>query len=229
MLVLLFVMRHSQELASGGFHYPVVQPVALLLYSHSFLIIHVFSLSETKTRAVALLEPSRVKGLIVLDIAPVRYTSKDPHWAAVEDIIHTLLTVNMSSNRNEVEQQLRSSIPDPNLRAFCLTNVDWSTGQWKIPLQHIANQLEQLASFDLSSSSSSSSSSTTEAPPKLQFTGDAFFIHGGQSKFVRSSHLSTIQEYFPNHMLTTIKGAGHWVHAEAPEDTTALIQQFLNR
>ncbi len=173
---------------------------------------------------MALLEPSRVKGLVVLDIAPVRYTSKDPHWAAVEDIIHTLLNVKMSSNRNEVEQQLRSSIPDPNLRAFCLTNVDWSTGHWKIPLHHIANQLEQLASFDLTTTTTS----TTEAP-KLQFTGDAFFINGGQSKFVRSSHLSAIQDYFPNHMLTTIKGAGHWVHAEAPEDTTALIQQFLNR
>jgi esterase len=175
---------------------------------------------------VALLEPSRVKGLIVLDIAPVQYSSKEPHWLAVEEIIHTLLNVNMSSNRNDVEQQLRSTIPDPNLRAFCLTNVDWSTGQWKIPLDHIYHQLEKLASFDLTGASS-----TTEEtqPQKLLYTGDAFFINGGQSKFVRSSHLSSIQQYFPNHMLTTIKGAGHWVHAEAPEDTTALIQQFLNR
>ena len=182
-------------------------------------------------RAVALLEPTRVKGLIVLDIAPVRYTSKEPHWLAVEEIVRTLLNVNLSSkNRNDVEQQLRATIPDPNLRAFCLTNVDWSTGQWKIPLDHIYHQLDTLASFDLASSSSSSSSDTSAIDnTKLQFTGDAFFINGGQSKFVRSSHLSSIQEYFPNHMLTTIKGAGHWVHAEAPEDTTALIQQFLNR
>jgi esterase len=179
-------------------------------------------------RAVALLEPSRVKGLIVLDIAPVRYTSKEPHWLAVEDIMRTLLNVKMSSNRNDVEQQLRTSIPDPNLRAFCLTNVDWSTGQWKIPLHHIHHQLETLASFDLTTTTTTTTTSAMENK-QLQYTGDAFFIHGGQSKFVRSSHLSTIQEYFPNHMLTTIKGAGHWVHAEAPEDTTALIQQFLNR
>ena len=198
-----------------------------------------------KKRAVALLEPSRVKGLIVLDIAPVRYTSQEPHWSAVEDIIRTLLNVQMSTNRNDVEQQLRVAIPDPNLRAFCLTNVDWSTGQWKIPLSHIYHQLDQLASFDLTSSTGTFTTNEETHPQhsaqlqlpdshhdnnqKLQFTGDAFFIHGGQSKFVRSSHLSAIQDYFPNHMLTTIKGAGHWVHAEAPEDTTALIQQFLNR
>lgn len=175
---------------------------------------------------MALLEPSRVKGLIVLDIAPVRYTSKEPHWLAVEEIIRTLWNVKMSSNRNDVEQQLRTSIPDPNLRAFCLTNVDWSTGQWKIPLHHIHHQLETLASFDLTTTTTTTSAMENK---QLQYTGDAFFINGGQSKFVRSSHLSTIQEYFPNHMLTTIKGAGHWVHAEAPEDTTALIQQFLNR
>ena len=190
-----------------------------------------FDVSSPKMskRAVALLEPSRVKGLIVLDIAPVQYTSKEPHWLAVEDIIQTLLNVNMSSNRNDVEQQLRSSIPDPNLRAFCLTNVDFSTGQWKIPLDHISNQLEKLASFDLTAATSTTSEEGTQQQQKFLYTGDAFFINGGQSKFVRSSHLSSIQEYFPNHMLTTIKGAGHWVHAEAPEDTTALIQQFLNR
>jgi esterase len=175
-------------------------------------------------RAVALLEPSRVKGLIVLDIAPVHYTSKEPHWLAVEEIVHTLLSVQMSPQRNEVEQQLRQSIPDPNLRAFCLTNVDWTTGQWKIPLQQISDQLHNIASFDLTSPTESQQDSK-----RLIYNGDAFFINGGQSKFVRSSHLSSIQEYFPNHMLTTIKGAGHWVHAEAPEDTTALIQQFLNR
>jgi esterase len=178
---------------------------------------------------VALLEPSRVKGLIVLDIAPVQYTSKEPHWLAVEEIIRTLLNVQLSSNRNDVEQQLRSSIPDPNLRAFCLTNVDWNTGHWKIPLDHIGNQLDKLASFDLASTTSTTSTTHTTDQPQLRYMGDAFFINGGQSKFVRSSHLSSIQDYFPNHMLTTIKGAGHWVHAEAPEDTTALIQQFLNR
>jgi pimeloyl-ACP methyl ester carboxylesterase len=59
--------------------------------------------------------------------------------------------------------------------------------------------------------------------------GDAFFIHGGQSRFVRSSHIPTIASYFPNHLLTTVRGAGHWIHAEAPDDTTALLKKFLDR
>jgi esterase len=171
-------------------------------------------------RAVALLEPALVKGLVVLDIAPVQYSCNEPHWFAVTDIISALMNVSLSNNRRDVDQQLRTQIPDANLRAFCLTNVDWNTGQWKIPLHHIWNQLDHLAGFDVATEASSS---------PLVYQGDAFFIHGGQSKFVRSSHLPRIQEFFPNHMLTTIRGAGHWVHAEAPEDTTALIQRFLNR
>jgi len=41
--------------------------------------------------------------------------------------------------------------------------------------------------------------------------------------------MPVIAEYFPNYMLTTIRGAGHWVHAEAPDDTLALLKRYLDR
>lgn len=63
----------------------------------------------------------------------------------------------------------------------------------------------------------------------VQYHGDVFFIHGGASRFVKMSHLPTIASYFPNHMLTTIRGSGHWVHAEAPDDTIALLKRYLDR
>lgn len=173
-------------------------------------------------RAVALLQPDRVKGLVVIDIAPVQYSTEEPHWRAVEDIVDALLSVNLlepNASKRDVDVKLRSFIPDPALRAFCLTN--FHAGAWKVPLPIIRSQLESLAGFDVNPRSSQGDLPT--------FGGDAFFIHGGQSRFVRHQHLETIGQYFPNHMLTTIKGAGHWVHAEAPEDTTALLQRFLDR
>jgi esterase len=159
---------------------------------------------------------------VVIDIAPVQYTTDEPHWKAVQDIMDTLVAVQLQPgiSKRDVDQQLRVSIPDPALRAFCLTNLNYSAGQWKIPLHSIHAQLDCLAGFDVSSSSSQQ---------QQPFTGDAFFIHGGQSKFLRHQHLDAIGQLFPNHMLTTIRGAGHWVHAEAPEDTTALLQRFLDR
>ena len=177
-------------------------------------------------QALALLAPERVSGLVVLDIAPVTYTTEEPHWKAVHEIVQALCAVPLHSNndnnklsKRQVDAQLRQTIPDPALRAFCLTNLDEQTGQWKIHLEGIAQQLEALARFDV------------EPAAALQqpYHGDAFFIHGGQSRFVRHAHLETIGTHFPNHLLTTVRGAGHWVHAEAPEDTTALLKRFLDR
>ena len=47
--------------------------------------------------------------------------------------------------------------------------------------------------------------------------------------FIRSTHMKTISDYFPNNMLTTVRGAGHWIHAEAPDDTVALLKKYLER
>lgn len=177
------------------------------------------SMGGKVAQACALLQPERVDGLVVLDIAPVSYSSEDAHWKAVHDIIHTMCQVPVGSGvtKTQVDQYLRSAIPDPALRAFVLTNMQVRNGacQWKIPIETIADQLDRLAAFDI--------------PTHHQYQGDVFFIHGGQSRFVKSSYLGRIAEYFPNHLLTTIRGAGHWLHAEAPDDTTALLKRYLER
>jgi pimeloyl-ACP methyl ester carboxylesterase len=79
----------------------------------------------------------------------------------------------------------------------------------------IVKELNAIAGFDV--------------PPKTSYDGDVFIIHGGQSRFVRHAYMDQIAEFFPNHMLTTIRGAGHWVHAEAPDDTIALLKRYLDR
>jgi pimeloyl-ACP methyl ester carboxylesterase len=63
----------------------------------------------------------------------------------------------------------------------------------------------------------------------LQYDGDVFIIHGGQSRFVRHAYIDQIAAFFPNHMLTTIRQAGHWVHAEAPDNTAALLKRCLDQ
>jgi pimeloyl-ACP methyl ester carboxylesterase len=197
------------------------------------------SMGGKVAQAVALMEPSRVDGLVVLDIAPVAYSNDEPHWKAVQDIVTVLakLPVGPGVTRRDVDVQLRSAIPDPALRAFCLTNFDANKGQWKIHIQAICAQLDEIASFDISSpllnngksSSSSINGEEMEMEQQQQYPGDAFFIHGGQSRFVRHAYIPAIQSYFPNHMLTTVRGAGHWIHAEKPEDTIALLKRFLER
>jgi pimeloyl-ACP methyl ester carboxylesterase len=167
-------------------------------------------------QAMSLMHPNRVEGLVVLDIAPVEYSRTDPHWKAVEDILHAIHAVDIGdgASKTEVDKMLRPTVPDPALRAFVLTNYDARKQGWKIPVGTIVQQLEALAGFDV---------------PQSKYDGDVFIIHGGQSRFVRHAYMDQIADFFPNHMLTTIRGAGHWVHAEAPDDTIALLKRFLDR
>lgn len=163
-------------------------------------------------QTMALLQPHRVEGLVVLDIAPVKYDrARDGSWKAVSGIIDTLTGLPLeNTSKRELDVLMRESIEDAALRAFVFTNLEEDrtnkSMRWKINLDAIARQMHVLADFDLTNEDDG-----VEA--ERRYHGDTFFINGGASRFIRSSHMETIGNYFPNHMLTTIRGAGHWVHA----------------
>jgi esterase len=196
------------------------------------------SMGGKVAQALSLLAPHRVAGLVVLDIAPVTYDPHtDPHWKAVVDILHAMqeateqaqeaaaATTATPLTKQVMDKKLRLAIPDPALRAFVLSN--FGPKGWKIPLSTIVHQLERLAGFDylLETDDGNKNDDTC----RRRYEGDVFFIHGGQSRFVRLAYMDQIAEFFPNHMLTTVRGAGHWVHAEAPDDTVALLKRYLDR
>ena len=233
------------------------------------------SMGGKVAQSLALMHPERVAGLVVLDIAPVRYYSGQKEgevvgsgspgggdgsgWKAVEEIVRSVAQIDLSlgqyATKRDVDAVLRQggALEDPALRAFVLTNLEQvrasdSEGataplRWKINWDGIVKELDRIAGFDVhdqvlddraslldqDDENDASTVSDTNNTNNLQYTGDVFFIHGGASKFVRHSHISTIASYFPNHMLTTIRGVGHWVHAEAPDDTIALLKRYLDR
>mmetsp|Transcript_17377 Transcript_17377/g.34669 ORF Transcript_17377/g.34669 Transcript_17377/m.34669 type:complete len:392 (+) Transcript_17377:43-1218(+) len=174
----------------------------------------------------------------------------DSGWKVVEQIVRSVAQIDLEEGgyktKREVDAVLRDGIlEDPALRAFVLTNLEQlrakdvsdaesqSLLKWKIHWDGIVNELDRIAGFDVYDQSMDSNLEGLEEQQQQssQYTydGDVFFIHGGASRFVRSSHLPTITSYFPNHMLTTIRGVGHWVHAEAPDDTIALLKRYLDR
>ena len=201
------------------------------------------SMGGKVAQALALLHPEFVEGLVVLDIAPVTYSrEEDPHWRAVEDIlraVHQVIEENAATagaentTKRDIDLSLRRSIPDPALRAFVLTNFDSRNNRWKIPIATMVQELDQIAGFDLTATATTATATTSVVgTPSLSSTtyeGDVFIINGGQSRFVRHAYMDTIASFFPNHMLTTIRGSGHWVHAEAPDDLVALLKRYLDR
>ena len=212
--------NHGDSDHAPDMTYPaMVQDVLQFMDSQGLdrIILVGHSMGGKVAQAMSLLHPHRVEGMVVLDIAPVQYTSTDSNWKAVEDIMHAMRSIEDVSTKSKLDKQLRASIPDPNLRAFVLTNYDARRGGWKIPVTTICEQLECIAGFDIPHHATNI------------YEGDVFIINGGQSRFVRHAYMGRIAELFPNHMLTTIRGAGHWVHAEAPDDTIALLKQYLDR
>ena len=186
------------------------------------------SIGGKVAQAVALLHPHRIAGLVILDMAPVVYDpDKDPSWKAVMEIIQVLNSIVVipgQTTKRSVDALLQKSIPDPALRAFVMTNFDPNQhprGGWKVNLQSVSDSLDTLAGFG--------NNDEHDLLAGRRWEGDALFINGGQSRFVRHAHMESIANYFPNHMLTTIRGVGHWVHAEAPDDTLALLKRYLDR
>jgi esterase len=197
------------------------------------------SMGGKVAQATALLYPNRVSGLVVLDIAPVTYTQDDGSWRAVQTIIHAMNSIDLlaMNSRRDVDAALKKNgVEDPALRSFVMTNLNASASstdvpktnsalqntalQWKINLPSIVKQLDVIAGFELPSEYNAL---------QLQYHGDTFIISGGASRFIRSGHMKIISNFFPNHMLTTVRGVGHWIHAEAPDDTIALLKRYLDR
>ncbi len=248
--VLAFMDKKAAEAKKGG---GGPQHEKAVLVGHS--------MGGKVAQSLALMHPERMAGLVVLDIAPVRYFSGQKEgsggggdgsgWKAVEEIVRSVSQIDLKmgqyTTKRDVDAVLRRGpLEDPALRAFVLTNLEQVRAtdehtaplRWKVNWDGIVNELDRIAGFDVHDqvlddrASLEDNDEVAESQSdnnNLQYTGDVFFIHGGASRFVRHSHISTIASYFPNHMLTTIRGVGHWVHAEAPDDTIALLKRYLDR
>jgi esterase len=59
------------------------------------------------------------------------------------------------------------------------------------------------------------------------FDKPTLFVRGSRSDYIKDDDLPAIQTLFPKAELVTIEGAGHWLHADKPNELLAVLQQFL--
>ena len=160
----------------------------------------------------ALQFPNRVEKLIVADVAPRAYAP------AHEKIFTALLALDLKSlsSRQAIEDALATEIPNLVLRRFLLKNLGRNVAGgffWKMNLRGSAENYLQLRE-------------PLSAP--VPFAKPALFIRGGKSNYINPQDKPKIRELFPQSQIQTMTTAGHWVHADQPEEFLRLVLDFLN-
>jgi len=59
------------------------------------------------------------------------------------------------------------------------------------------------------------------------FVGPTQFIRGGKSNYLTATDEPEIRRLFPAAQIQVIPAAGHWVHADSPEEFLRLALDFL--
>jgi pimeloyl-ACP methyl ester carboxylesterase len=160
---------------------------------------------------LALDRPELVERLIVADIAPVDYDAQ-----ALRPYVEGLRALDPSAlrSRKAVDEALAQQVPDAGVRAFLLSNLDRRHGKlaWKPNLAAIDAGLEAISGFPERSG---------------RYDGPTLVLAGAKSAYVDAHGKAEIARLFPNAEVRQVAGAGHWIHADAPEATIAELKRFL--
>lgn len=160
----------------------------------------------------ALQAPARVSDLVVVDIAPVAVGHDHlPYIRAMQSIDLEGVT-----RRETASEMLSAAIPDAGLRHFLLQNLERVNGgfRWRLHLAALAANMPALRDFPLDDG-------------RARYRGPALFVRGEKSDYVSNRHHDVILEHFPAAEITTVTGAGHWLHAEKPEKFAQAVKSFL--
>jgi pimeloyl-ACP methyl ester carboxylesterase len=155
--------------------------------------------------------PARVKKLVVVDMAPRAYKRSHDH------IFDALLALDLASFqvRRQIEEALAAKIPSLNLRRFLLKNLGRDgRGKfaWKMNLRGVAENYSRLGEV---------------LSLQNHFDKPALFIRGGKSDYINAADEIEIRRLFPAAQIETVAAAGHWLHADAPEEFVRLVLDFI--
>jgi len=161
---------------------------------------------------LALSRPEVVQKLVVVDIAPVSY---DHDFSEVLKAFQSVPLVAIKS-RQDADHYLAQTITESSLRQFLLQNLQFRDGRyrWRLNLDAIIHSMSEITGFP----------DTKGIEP---FNKRVLFIGGGQSDYLSKDNQKLTKQLFPLASFSTIKSAGHWLHAEQAELFISLIEPYL--
>jgi esterase len=211
--------NHGRSFHSREHSYALMAQDVLQLLDHLSLGNDVtlmgHSMGGKTAMRLALDHPGRLAQLIVVDIAP-RFSNMEHQ----DDIVAGLQAVNLAAltTRQEADAALAQHIPQLGVRQFLLKNLyraEDNSFAWRINLPALTASLAAIGE------------ETVGATPFMKPT---LFIRGGKSDYITpEDKLVGIPALFPNSQVATVMDAGHWVHAEKPDEMFELVRNFVGQ
>ena len=159
----------------------------------------------------AVMYPNKFNKLIIIDIAPKAYDVR--HQTIIEGLF--ALKNAILTSRTMADDELVKYIPQFGVRQFLLKNLYRTadnTYAWRMNLDAIAENINEIGSG---------------LPSESICDNHTLFIGWANSDYIMKSDYPLINSHFRNSEIEMIENAGHWVHAEQPEQLIGLITKFL--
>lgn len=206
--------NHGHSFWSDDFNYDLLAEDLRLYMDHHHLETTVLlghSMGGKTVMQFACTYPDKTKKLIVADIAPKYYP---PHH---QDIINALNAIHLNelSSRGAAEKALSKYIHNMGIRQFLLKNLYWvEKGKldFRFNLEVLSQKMNEVGE---------------NIGASEQYHGPTLFLRGDRSEYVTTNDIAEIERHFPKAQLKTITNAGHWLHAENPEDFLKTTLDFM--
>lgn len=168
------------------------------------------------------LYPNLVERLVIVDISPkvenIATVASRMVLSEHRRILKSLASLQLAElkNRNQADELLARRLPHAPLRRFLLKNLKWSskTGfSWGFNLDVIRANIEVILRG-------------VEVEPSAK--SKVLLIKGENSIYMPDQQIPQMLQVYPMLKVVNVANAGHWVHAEQPEEFYCLVTSFFN-
>nr|WP_174505878.1 alpha/beta fold hydrolase [Acinetobacter sp. Marseille-Q1620] len=160
--------------------------------------------------AMKLAEVARqqIEQLVVLDMAPFAY--QENHHDVIFKALFAVEQAQITTRKEAIEI-MRQYIREEMVIQFLL--MSFKQGKWLFNLHSISEHYHDILNWD----------------NIISWSKPALFIRGADSGYIaKEQHITALEQQFPYYQLETIEGAGHWLHAQKPDQVIEKIKNYLN-